>query len=155
MEGVPGSDLRETHTGSRGGEGMDYVPMLGGEDREAKEVMSQFDAPAYVRRARQVEEAFDSLIARCRRQREEWLAMVRLRVGMLRALAGDWQELRPLLDGDQLDLLRNLHEQLSPTLRVPVEPAASPRALRRALEDLCESIERFNRRWEEFLAGLD
>jgi hypothetical protein len=134
---------------------VEYVPMLGGEDREAKELMGLYDVPAYVRRARQVEGAFETLVARCRQQREEWLAMVRLRVGLLRALAGDWQALRPLLDDDQLDLLRDLHDHLSPTLRVPVEPTASPRALRRALEDLRESVGRFNRRWEEFLAGID
>ena len=40
-------------------------------------------------------------------------------------------------------------------LRVPVTPTASPRALRRALVELAQSIARFNRRWQEFLQGVD
>ncbi len=135
---------------------MDDVPIGGGgEWREAKEVMAQYDAPAYVRRARQVQDAFDSLLARCRQQRAEWLAMVRLRVGILRARAGDWDALRVLLEEDQIAALRALHDSLSPELRAPVEPTTSVRALRGALADLRESIERFNRRWEEFMATVD
>jgi hypothetical protein len=118
--------------------------------------MAQYDAPAYVRRALRVQAAFDALVDRCRQQRDEWLAMVRLRVGMLRALAGTWDALLPLLaDGGQLALLRGLHDELDPALRVAVEPTTSARTLRYALEELRESMARFNRRWQEFLAGVD
>lgn len=34
-------------------------------------------------------------------------------------------------------------------------PTTSSRALRRALRELTESIERFNQRWQEFLQGVD
>src|SRR5688500_4232366 len=90
-----------------------------------------FDAPAYVRRAR-----------------DEWLSMARLRVGLLHALAGDWQAVRPwLADDEQLGVLEQLHKELSPKLRLPPEPTRSPRALRRALQELIESLQRFNARW--------
>jgi hypothetical protein len=136
---------------------VDEVPVVGGggEWRDAKEVMAQFDAPAYIRRARQVQDAFDSLVARCGQQRAEWLEMVRLRVGLLRALAGEWDALRVVLDTEQIASLCALHDSLSPELRAPVEPTTSARALCRAVEDLRESIERFNRRWEEYMAAVD
>ncbi|MCI0461684.1 MAG: hypothetical protein L0Z62_32435, partial [Gemmataceae bacterium] len=112
-------------------------------------------APAYVRRAREVEEAFETLLEKCRRQREEWLPMVRLRLGTLHALAGDWERLTPLVTDGEVEALRRLHEELSPRLRVPVARASSQRALRRALRELRESIENFNRRWSAFLEKLE
>jgi hypothetical protein len=126
------------------------------ETREVQEIMAQFDAPAYVRRARQVEGAYDQLLDRCGRQREEWLGMVRTRIGQLAALAPDWEVLLPLLDrDDQLDLLRRLHDELNPRLRVALAPAKSTGALRRAVAALSHSLERFNQRWRDFLAKVD
>jgi hypothetical protein len=122
----------------------------------AQRIQASYDAPAYVRRARQVQDAFDQLIGRCRLQRDRWLPMVRLRLGLLRELAGDWQALLPwLADVEQVGVLRQLHEDLNPRLRVPVQPTSSARVLRRALRELRESIERFNRRWQEFLPRVD
>lgn len=121
-----------------------------------KRFLSQFDAPAYIRRARSVEAALEQLLEHCRRRRAEWLEMVRLRIGMLHALAGDWDNLRPFLtDEDQLDILRYLLAALASPLRVPVEPTTSARTLRQALRELVESLERFNERWREFLASVD
>jgi hypothetical protein len=121
-----------------------------------KKVASHYDAPAYVRRARRVQDGYDDLLERCRRQRDKWLAFVRLRLGTLRALAGDWDAVRPhLSDPEQVRALAALHDELRPRLRLPVEATASPRALRRAVAELAESVERFNRRWVEFVRGLD
>jgi hypothetical protein len=115
-----------------------------------------FDAPAYVRRARNVEQALQHLIARAMAVREEWLGMARLRLGVLRALAGEWSVLRPwLADDEQLRVLESLHEQLSPKLRLPPEPTRSPRKLRRALAELVESLRRFNARWADYLGKID
>jgi hypothetical protein len=135
----------------------DQSPGPGGnDDRELRELMAAFDAPAYVRRARQVEGAYDQLVERCRRKREQWLLMARTRLGQLKALAGDWEELRPYLaDADQLYFLHQLHDELKPRIRVAIEPTTSPRALRRALVALCDSLERFNERWRVFLDDLD
>jgi hypothetical protein len=117
---------------------------------------AQYDAPAYVRRARQVEDAWDGVLHRCRQQRDEWLVMVRTRLGLLRGLAGDWGPLGPwLADGDQVAVLEHLEALLQPRLRAPVEPTSSGRALRRALRELTDSLERFNRRWQAFLPGVD
>jgi hypothetical protein len=121
-----------------------------------KQFLSRFDTPAYIRRARGVQVALDQLLDYCRRQRAEWSKMVRLRVGMLHALVGDWSNLRPFVTDDaQLDTLRYLLAVLASPLRSPVEPTTSARALRRALRELCESLEHFNERWRGFLVTVD
>src|SRR4051812_40690244 len=99
--------------------------------------MSQYDAPAYIRRARQVQGAFDQLRLSCQSQRDQFLGMVRLRLGVLGAMAGDWTALDPLLrDADQRQALVDMHAALKPQLRVPVAATTSSRALRRALDQL-------------------
>lgn len=103
-----------------------------------------------------MEEALERLLHRCRQQRDEWLPMVRLNVGRLFALAGDAAALRPLLaTAEHLEQLCRLHAELEPRLRVFVEATASKRALRRALTELRESLERFNDRWRAFLFTVD
>jgi hypothetical protein len=137
---------------------MNPGPMPGRDehDRFFDQVVSQYDAPAYVRRGRQVQEAFNDLVEKCQAQRAQWLAMTKLRLGQLAALAGDLARLTPLLeDAEQVEVLRNLLAELRPQLRVAVEPARSQRHLRLALHDLCDSIERFNRRWLDYLAKVD
>src|SRR5579864_8062368 len=68
----------------------DDVPILGrGDDlRLFQTFEAQYDAPAYVRRARQVEDAWEQVLQRCRARRDGWLFMVRIRLGLLRGLAG-------------------------------------------------------------------
>jgi hypothetical protein len=136
---------------------MENVPILGSEDERnfVNRFLSYHGAPAYVRRAREVEEAFRALVESCRRQREQLLGLVRIRLGTLRNLAGDWDRLRALLDEEQLEVVRKLHDELRPRLRVEVSATSSARALRRALHELRASLELFNRRWARFLRELD
>jgi hypothetical protein len=137
---------------------MDDLPILGRDDERHffNQFAAHYAAPAYMRRAQQVQEAFDQLIARCRQQRDDWLKMVRTLLGLLRALAGDWSALRPCLaDAQQVEVLRQLYADLDPQPVRGVETTSSPRALRRALRELREGIERFNRRWQEFLEQVD
>ncbi|HEX5270595.1 MAG TPA: hypothetical protein VFW33_08925 [Gemmataceae bacterium] len=120
------------------------------------EVLAQYDGPAYLRRARRVQASYDQLMAECRRRREEWLALVRVRLGTLRALAGSWEALAPhLADPGQVRLLADLCATLEPRLRIAIEPTTSSRALRQALDQLSQSADRFNRRWVPFVRGLD
>jgi hypothetical protein len=136
---------------------VDDLPILGRDEHKIfKQILGQYDVPAYVRRARQVQDGYDQLIARCLRQRDEWLPLVRSRLGTLQALAGDWGKLRPCLaDDDQVRTLAQLHADLEPRLRLPVEPTSSARHLRQALRELTDSLERFNRRWRTFLPSVD
>jgi len=120
------------------------------------EFVAHFDGPAYLRRARRVQNAYEVLLDAGRRQREEWLAMVRVRLGTLRALAGDWSALVPHLAGESdLGRLEALWREVAPRLRTPVEPTSSARALREAVRELGESLQRFNRRWLAYVRGLD
>lgn len=137
---------------------MTELPPLGSDrtDLAAHQVLGKFDAPAYVRRARQMEQAIDQLLLQCRQQRGEWLELVSLRLGVLHGLAGGWPALIPLLAGRaDLETLEQLHADLRPQLRLPVEPTTSQRRLRNALLELRASLVRFNRRWTVFLAAVD
>lgn len=137
---------------------LENLPILGRDRDELafKQVLAKFGAPAYVRRARQVQDAFEQLVDRCRQQREEWLAHLRLCLGRLHALAGDWERLSPwLANEDQLTVLRDLYTELQPQLRISVEVTSSARTLRRALAELSESLESFNRRWLRYLETVD
>ncbi len=137
---------------------MDDIPILGrdGDGYIYNQVLAQYDVPAFIRRAHQVQEAFDQLLSRCRQQRKEWLLMVRIRLGLLQALAGDWNVLRPwLIDESQVQVLDDLQASLQPRLRARVQSTSSPRVLRRALRALTESIGRFNNRWHAFLPTVD
>jgi hypothetical protein len=135
---------------------MDDIPILGrGDDRVVKQVLAGFDAPAYIRRARRVHEALEVLTEHCRQQRDEWLQLVRTRLGILQALAGAWDRLASWLGPGEQDTLGQLYSHLCPKLRVPVEETSSVRKLRVALLELQDSIERFNRRWQAFLQNLD
>jgi hypothetical protein len=132
------------------------LPLGRPDNLELQQLLSHYGGPAYVRRGRRVQEAFDQLLARCQSQREEWLELVRIRLGTLYALAGDWTLIGSLLDNTgQLDALRQMHEELQPELRAPVEPTTSSRRIRLALEELAESLIRFNARWQRFLEELD
>jgi hypothetical protein len=137
---------------------MDEIPIPGsGNVRDLhSHVLAQYGPPAYIRRGAQVEAAYEQLFNHCRRQRDEWLAMPRLCLGVLHTLAGEWPRLRPLVaDDGQLAVLVELETILQPRSRLETEATSSTRKLRLALRDLVESLERFNRRWQVFLPTVD
>jgi hypothetical protein len=126
---------------------VDEVPILSGssEDRLFKQFVARYDVPAYVRRARRVQDAFNDLVARCRHERDKRLEIVRMHARAVFALVNE--EARPQL------------LTLGSALGVPIPPASpgrlSPYKLRRATAELTESIERFNRSWLHFLHAAD
>src|SRR5947209_2343044 len=136
---------------------MDPLQSTAGADerRLANYLLGRFAAPAYARRARQVEDAYADLLDACRRQRDEWLEPVRWLLGELRDAAGSWPGLRPVLaDDDQVRVL----EQLAALTNLPDRPPAAPGPRwrqRRRLAELGQSLERFNRRWAQFLGQVD
>jgi hypothetical protein len=136
---------------------VDDIPIPGREEGNlVQRFVAHYDAPAYVRRARRVHDAYEALLQRCRRKRDEWLCMTRIRIGLLHMLAGEWGALLPwLADPEQVQILRQLHATLEPQLRHQVERTTSARLLRRGLRELNESITLFNRRWETFLPTVD
>jgi hypothetical protein len=121
-----------------------------------QQLLAFYGAPAYIRRAHHVQDALRQLIARCEIQREEWLSLVRTRLALLRGYVGDWDRLRPwLADEDQIGLLRDLEANLQPRLAGPVHTTSSARVLKKAVRELVESLQRFNRRWREYVEAVD
>lgn len=137
--------------------GEEATPLGRGEDFYLwQRVVAQYDAPAYVRRARQVQDAFDTLLGQCRKKRDELLEFVRLDLGTLQGLAGDWQRLSPyLLEESHVQILAKLYDDLAPQLRVPVHRTSSGWQLKRALRSLSQSVARFNERWQAAIEQLD
>jgi hypothetical protein len=121
-----------------------------------QQFLGPFGGPAFARRAREVETAYDSLVLSCQRKRGEWLACVRLRLGTFVALAGSSSALAAILESpEQARILETLHAELQPRLRLPVAPTTSVRVLRAALAELREAIGFFNQRWLTFMRNLD
>jgi hypothetical protein len=134
---------------------MDDVVIPAKSDPQYQYVLAQYGGPAFVRRAQRAEVALADLLHRLKCARLEWLDMVRLRLGQLHALAGDWQRLARLIDVDSLTALQTLFDELQPRLRVPLEPTKNEATLRSALADLQESMDRFNERWRKLLDETD
>jgi hypothetical protein len=121
-----------------------------------QQVVGQYGGPAFVRRGQAVQRAFDSVAESCRLKRDEWLQFVRIPLGTLVALAGSVAALQESLENPrQFQTLENLVEDLQPRLRLPPAPTTSSRVLARALAEVREAIERFNQRWQAFIAQLD
>jgi hypothetical protein len=122
----------------------------------SEDVLLSFDAPAFVRRAMNVEAAWEALLAVCRRERERLLEMPRMRLARFVALAdiggpGASEVCPPA----ELACLIDLHREWKPLLRTIVKPARAAATLALALNELIRSFQRFNRRWGAFLRELD
>jgi hypothetical protein len=121
-----------------------------------QQILSQYGGPAFVRRGREVQLAFDAQVEACRGKREKWLEWVRLPLGTLFALAGSAAALEEFLDNsNQLQGLKKLMDDLQPQLRLPPAASTSRGVLRRAFAEVRGAIERFNERWHTFIAELD
>jgi hypothetical protein len=126
------------------------------EDRNLyKLFLAESGPPAFVVRASIVQRSWEDVCRRCEQQRQEWLMMVKVRLGTLHALAGDWSNLCGLLSEEQVRLLQELYNDLNPQLRAPIAPTTSRRALQQAMDKLRASIQRFNTRWQKFLPTVD
>ncbi len=128
-----------------------------GSRREFLELLGQFDDPAFVRRARQVEAAERGLVASCRAARDELLTFAKMRLAFVGAFVDrEWSRLGPLLlDASDGEYLGGLYDEWRPVLRSRVEPTGNARKIRGALRELAASFDAFNRKWSEFVAGAD
>jgi len=127
-----------------------------GDFRLFQQVIAGYDAPAFLRRARNVEEAWKGLLDRCRCKRDHLLEMPRLRLARFVKLIEAQSPIpAEVCDPAELSSLNELHREWKPQLRSPVRPARSQAEIVRALADVAHSFERFNRRWLEFVGGLD
>jgi hypothetical protein len=120
-------------------------------ETEIKEMMGLFDAPAFARRGLELDEMLRRVDARCRQARLERLDMVHVRLRQwTRVAAGpeDWSSVFTA----SIEPLWSLSEAEPP--RWAVSPATRHRRLAVA-RDLIVAVERFNRRWTEFVESIN
>jgi hypothetical protein len=136
---------------------MDSAPLPSDEEQKVIcEMIGRFDAPAFIRRAKRVEESYQQLLTNLAQRRSELLALVGLRLGQLRVLTGNWSALPAWVrDPAERGALVDLHDALQPALRLPPEPTEHPRILRQAINELIEAMAMFNRRWQRALTEVD
>ena len=129
---------------------MDDSPEMVTTDPEMRQLLGLFDVPAYARRGQELEFALDRLHARCRREREAMMAMVRLRARQWASVATGPE------DGGDLfaSPMGPLWEAIGGNSPSWADAPGTPRRRGSAARDLAASIERFNRRWTAFLADL-
>ncbi len=109
------------------------------------------DAPAFARRGKDLEFFLERLEIRVRRERDDMLDMVRLRLRQWsRAVSGPdrWQD----CFAAPIDGLWDLAGAEPPEWGKDLAP---PRRRKAIARDLSASVERFNRRWRKFVGGID
>ncbi|MEM9646076.1 MAG: hypothetical protein AAF989_13895 [Planctomycetota bacterium] len=112
------------------------------------------EEPAFVRRAKSVDDSWHQLVNRCRHEQEERLHWPRLRFAALRRrVQGDWQRLKKhLQDPSELDRLARLDAEWEPLC---VSAQEVPWTDWGALRDFVDSALRFNAAWDRYLNQLD
>lgn len=119
-------------------------------------VISSFDAPAFVRRGRDVAWAWESLLNICEQKREKLVEFPRLRLAQLFALtSASPLLLTDLCTSDDFGYLKELNREWALRLRVSIEPTKSPRVVKQAFVEVVTSFERFNGRWRDYLQKID
>jgi hypothetical protein len=132
-------------------EETDDATPLTNADPEMKELLGLFDVPAFARRGQDLEYALARLHARCRRERDGRLDMVRVRLRQWAGAVegpGSWDS----TFATPIEALWVLSQAESPAWAVIPAP---PRRRRAIARDLIASIKRFNRRWTEFIDALN
>src|SRR4051812_14518039 len=117
----------------------DAIPMTN-VDPEVRELLGLFDVPAFARRGKDLEYALERLDARCRRERDAMLEMVRVRLRQWSAAATGPDAWREVFTAP-IDRLWPLCGVEAPAWAARPEP---PRRLRAIRRDLVASVARFN-----------
>ena len=129
----------------------DTTPFVSNAEIEINQVLGLFDVPAFARRGQELEYALSRLSQRLRREREGMLDMVKVRLREWSGVAtspDDWRDTFAQPIGPLWSLARLDPPSWS-------SRRATPRRRKAVASALVASVERFNRRWAEFLAGVD
>ncbi len=130
----------------------DTLSTLSGDiDTEIKEMMGLFDSPSFARRGLELEEMLRRVDVRCRQAREERLDMVRVRLRQWTRVATGPGDYAAVFAAPIEPLWTLSHAE-------PPQWAATPGPRHRQLaaaRDLIAAVERFNRRWVEFIGSLN
>jgi hypothetical protein len=113
------------------------------------------EEPAFIARARAPQIALDALLHACQAKRDEMLKWPKFHLSMLAHQVGnDWSRLGSLLAApESVTMVEALHASLCTNTPAP---AANWFATEKAaLRQFLESAERFNRKWQAYIDGLD
>lgn len=126
------------------------TPSVASDEVGINDLLGFFSAPAFVRRGHDVEYALISLHRRLERERSGMLDMVRVRLKQWAAVAtgpDDWQA---VFQGP----IASLYSRVTADV---ISWSARPATARRrhaVARDLVASVDRFNRRWLQFLTAM-
>lgn len=118
---------------------------------ELNDLLGLFDVPAFVRRGKDLEHSLERLHARCLREHGTMLELVRVRLRQWAGAAAGPDAWRAIFTAP-IDPLWPLSGAEPPSW---AERPSSARRRRAIARDLVASVERFNRRWAQFLGSLD
>lgn len=119
-----------------------------------RQIVGMYDAPAFIRRALRVEQAFRELTQRCQLQRNEWLDAVRRRLRAWTTLSSRDPGVDKSLSEEQRIGLRQLQAAIADPHQ-PLGAWARPGRFRQVWSDLWESVDRFNLRWDRYVDRID
>jgi hypothetical protein len=122
-----------------------------------KMLLEQGEEPSFLRRAREVHDAWEELLKRCLSHREEKLRLPRMHLGNLsRQVNGDWSRLATYLaDESQVSVFANLYEQWKRRLPAVIKSSSPWSTLHSSLIGFADSVDRFNHAWNKFLQNVD
>jgi hypothetical protein len=129
----------------------DATPYVSNAEVEINRVLGLFDVPAFARRGQELEYALARLSQRLGREREGMLDMVKVRLREWSGVAtgpDDWRDTFAL----PIDPIWSLARVAPPSWS---SRPATARRRKAVASNLVASVDRFNRRWAEFLAGVD
>jgi hypothetical protein len=134
-----------------------YQDYEGSRGEFLKMLMEQGEEPSFLRRAREVQDAWDGLLKRCQSRHDETLRLPRMHLGNLsRQVNGDWSRLAAYLaDENQVSLFAKLHEAWKPRLPAVIKSPSPWSSTRSSLLGFADSVDRFNRVWNKFLVNVD
>jgi hypothetical protein len=133
-------------------EADEALPSMNSEiETEVRELMGLFDLPAFARRGQDLEATLHRLHLRCRSARGKLLEMVHLRLRQWSSAAVGNESWRGSFTGT-IESLWVLADAAPPRWG----PSNAPLRRRRAVaRDLIAAVERFNRRWYQFVDRIN
>jgi hypothetical protein len=129
----------------------DDTPSFETTDPELRQLLGLFDVPAFARRGLDVEYSLSRLHARCERERDSMLEMVRLRLRQWASAVtgpGDWTS----IFAEPIDALWSLTGTENPIWSNQAAPLRRQQVIAR---NLIASLSRFNYRWLKFITEID
>jgi hypothetical protein len=134
----------------------ELLATLAGElDHATQRLLGLYDVPAYVRRARRVEEAILALEKKIEQQRTELFLSVRKAFARWEEASRRFPASCSLLDESTRQRLVLLAERLPAHPLIRTIPLLWPVRPKRIWQDLADAVRTFNNRWNQWATAVD